>query len=67
LILLTLFFWKTSIAQSDTTSISDTVNIDTIIIQIEQIQSDVNEIKEMCEKQRKLLEEKLKEKNKPNI
>jgi predicted transcriptional regulator len=66
LILSTLFFWKTSIAQSDTTNISNAVSVDTVIVQVEQIQSDLDEIKEMCEKQRKLLEKKLKKKNKPD-
>ena len=61
--LLILFFWKISIAQTDTTNIRQ----DTIENNIEQIQSDLDEIKEMCEKQRRLLEERLKQKNKPKI
>ena len=60
--LLILFFWKISIAQTDTTNIRQ----DTIKNNIEQIQSDLDEIKEMCEKQRKSLEERLKKKNNPN-
>ena len=63
LILLILFFWKISIAQTDTT----VVTIDTTIIQVQQIQTDLDEIKEMFKEQKKLLEEKLKEKNKPKI
>ena len=65
--LLILFFWKISIAQTDTTTVLDTTKIDTVINQIEHIQSDLDEIKEMIEKQKRLLEEKLKEKNKPKI
>ena len=61
LILLILFFWKISIAQTDTTVIT----VDTAIVQIQQIQTDLDEIKEMFKEQKKLLEEKLKEKNKP--
>ena len=60
LILLILSFWKISIAQTDTT-----VTIDTTIVQVQQIQTDLDEIKEMFKEQKKLLEEKLKEKNKP--
>jgi len=60
LILLILFFWKISIAQTDTTT-----TVDTTIVQIQQIQTDLDEIKEMFKEQKKLLEEKLKEKNKP--
>jgi len=60
LILLTLSFWKISIAQTDTTT-----TIDTTIVQIQQIQTDLDEIKEMFKEQKKLLEEKLEEKNKP--
>ena len=63
LILLILFFWKISIAQTDTT----VVTIDTTIIQVQQIQTDLDEIKEMFKEQKKLLEEKLEEKNKPKI
>ena len=63
--LLILFFWKISIAQTDTIAVLDTTKIDTAINQVQQIQSDLDEIKEMCEKQRKLLEKRLKEKNKP--
>jgi len=62
LILLILSFWKISIAQTDTT-----VTIDTTIVQVQQIQTDLDEIKEMFKEQKKLLEEKLKEKNKPKI
>jgi hypothetical protein len=58
--LLILFFWKISIAQTDTTT-----TVDTTIVQIQQIQTDLDEIKEMFKEQKKLLEEKLKEKNKP--
>ena len=61
LILLILFFWKISVAQTDTT----VVTVDTTIVQIQQIQTDLDEIKEMFKEQKKLLEEKLKEKNKP--
>ena len=61
LILLILFFWKISIAQTDTT----VVTVDTTIVQIQQIQTDLDEIKEMFKEQKKLLEEKLEEKNKP--
>jgi len=61
LILLILFFWKISIAQTDTT----VVIVDTTIVQIQQIQTDLDEIKEMFKEQKKLLEEKLEEKNKP--
>lgn len=64
--LLILFFWKISIAQTDTTTVLDTTKIDTVINQIQQIQFDLDEIKKMCKKQRKLLEKRLKEKNKPN-
>ena len=60
LILLILSFWKISIAQTDTTT-----TVDTTIVQIQQIQTDLDEIKEMFKEQKKLLEEKLKEKNKP--
>jgi len=60
LILLILFFWKISIAQTDTTT-----TVDTTIVQIQQIQTDLDEIKEMFKEQKKLLEEKLEEKNKP--
>ena len=60
MILLTLSFWKISIAQTDTTT-----TIDTTIVQIQQIQTDLDEIKEMFKEQKKLLEEKLEEKNKP--
>jgi hypothetical protein len=34
---------------------------------VQQIQTDLDEIKEMFKEQKKLLEEKLKEKNKPKI
>ena len=61
LILLILFFWKISVAQTDTT----VVTVDTTIVQILQIQTDLDEIKEMFKEQKKLLEEKLEEKNKP--
>ena len=61
LILLILFFWKISIAQTDTTT-----TIDTTIVQIQQIQTDLDEIKEMFKEQKKLLEEKLKNKPKTN-
>ena len=60
LILLILFFWKISIAQTDTTT-----TVDTTIVQIQQIQTDLDEIKEIFKEQKKILEEKLKEKNKP--
>jgi len=60
LILLILFFWKISIAQTDTTT-----TVDTTIVQIQQIQTDLDEIKEMFKEQKKLLEKKLEEKNKP--
>ena len=60
LILLTLSFWKISIAQTDTTT-----TIDTTIVQIQQIQTDLDEIKEMFKEQKRILEEKLEEKNKP--
>ena len=62
LILLILSFWKISIAQTDTT----TVTIDTTIVQVQQIQTDLDEIKEMFKEQKKLLEEKLKNKPKTN-
>ena len=62
MILLILFFWKISIAQTDTTT-----TVDTTIVQVQQIQTDLDEIKEMFKEQKKLLEEKLKEKNKPKI
>tara|TARA_R100001480_G_scaffold11276_1_gene19887 strand:+ start:1623 stop:1811 length:189 start_codon:yes stop_codon:yes gene_type:complete len=58
--LLILSFWKISIAQTDTTT-----TVDTTIVQIQQIQTDLDEIKEMFKEQKKLLEEKLEEKNKP--
>jgi len=60
LILLILFFWKISIAQTDTTT-----TVDTTIVQIQQIQTDLDEIKEMFKEQKRILEEKLEEKNKP--
>ena len=63
LILLILFFWKISIAQTDTT----VVTIDTTIVQVQQIQTDLDEIKEMFKEQKRILEEKLEEKNKPKI
>jgi len=63
LILLILFFWKISIAQTDTI----VVTIDTTIVQIQQIQTDLDEIKEMFKEQKRILEEKLEEKNKPKI
>ena len=62
LILLILFFWKISIAQTDTTT-----TVDTTIVQIQQIQTDLDEIKEMFKEQKRILEEKLEEKNKPKI
>jgi len=62
LILLILSFWKISIAQTDTT-----VTIDTTIVQVQQIQTDLDEIKEMFKEQKRILEEKLEEKNKPKI
>jgi hypothetical protein len=58
--LLILFFWKISIAQTDTTT-----TVDTTIVQIQQIQTDLDEIKEMFKEQKRILEEKLEEKNKP--
>ena len=51
LILLILFFWKISVAQTDTT----VVTVDTTIVQIQQIQTDLDEIKEMFKEQKKLL------------
>jgi hypothetical protein len=60
--LLILFFWKISIAQTDTTT-----TVDTTIVQIQQIQTDLDEIKEMFKEQKRILEEKLEEKNKPKI
>jgi hypothetical protein len=58
--LLILFFWKISTAQTDTTT-----TVDTTIVQIQQIQTDLDEIKEMFKEQKRILEEKLEEKNKP--
>ena len=49
--------WGSSVSQTDTAKTDTTIHE-----QIQIIQSDVDEIKEMCEKQRKLLEKKLKEK-----
>ena len=63
LILLILFFWKISIAQTDTT----VVTVDTTIVQVQQIQTDLDEIKEMFKEQKRILEKKLEEKNKPKI
>jgi len=60
LILLILSSWKISIAQTDTTT-----TVDTTIVQIQQIQTDLDEIKEMFKEQKRILEEKLEEKNKP--
>ena len=62
MILLILSFWKISIAQTDTTT-----TVDTTIVQIQQIQTDLDEIKEMFKEQKRILEEKLEEKNKPKI
>ena len=60
MILLILSSWKISIAQTDTTT-----TVDTTIVQIQQIQTDLDEIKEMFKEQKRILEEKLEEKNKP--